>query len=220
MAARHFKYTYNSELPPNSIFSKMRKANWDDSFPGNNTQKKIDFTNERNKLYFSRRKELKNLMKSINSYLDNNSQSYFLTLYYMDSIFTNPDLERTFFSHFSSWTSYTTYNDIQMNNYVLLSLACLVVASKFNENDPHVPTMSSFIRLLYEYSKKKYIFNLQSLFTAEVVVVKLLNMIDCRSHAPIYQHSGKSSIIFGIFSFFFGSLKTSSLFNVQHLLTA
>lgn len=99
-------------------------------------------------------KELKDLMKSINSYLDNNSQSYFLTLYYMDSIFTNPNLERMFFSHFSSWTSYTTYNDIQMNNYVLLSLACLVVASKFNENDPHVPTMSSFIRLLYEYSKK------------------------------------------------------------------
>lgn len=104
----------------------------------------------------------------------------------MDSIFTNPDLERTFFSHFSSWTSYTTYNDIQMNNYVLLSLACLVVASKFNENDPHVPTMSSFIRLLYEYSKKKYIFNLQSLFTAEVVVVKLLK--HKLNYYTIYHH--------------------------------
>jgi hypothetical protein len=104
----------------------------------------------------------------------------------MDLIFTNPDLERMFFSHFSSWTSYTTYNDIQMNNYVLLSLACLVVASKFNENDPHVPTMSSFIRLLYEYSKKKYIFNLQSLFTAEVVVVKLLK--HKLNYYTIYHH--------------------------------
>ena len=74
MAARHFKYTYNSELPPRNIFSKMIKANLDDSFPDNNSQKKIDFTNERNKLYFSRRKELKNLMKSINSHLDNNSR--------------------------------------------------------------------------------------------------------------------------------------------------
>ena len=186
MAARHFKYTYDSELPPKGIFAKMIKSNMEDSFPDSNAEYKIDLNNERNKLYFSRRKELKNLMKSINSYLDNNSQSYFLTLYYMDSIFTNPDLERTFFSHFSSWTSYTTYNDIQMNNYVLLSLACLVVASKFNENDPHVPTMSSFIRLLYEYSKKKYIFNLQSLFTAEVVVVKLLK--HKLNYYTIYHH--------------------------------
>ena len=186
MAARHFKYTYESELPPKGIFAKMIKSNMEDSFPDNNAEYKIDLNNERNKLYFSRRKELKNLMKSINSYLDNNSQSYFLTLYYMDLIFTHPDLERTFFSHFSSWTSYTTYNDIQMNNYVLLSLACLVVASKFNENDPHVPTMSSFIRLLYEYSKKKYIFNLQSLFTAEVVVVKLLK--HKLNYYTIYHH--------------------------------
>jgi hypothetical protein len=186
MAARHFKYTYDSELPPKGIFAKMIKSNMEDNFPDNNVEFKIDLNNERNKLYFSRRKELKNLMKSINSYLDNNSQSYFLTLYYMDLIFTNPDLERMFFSHFSSWTSYTTYNDIQMNNYVLLSLACLVVASKFNENDPHVPTMSSFIRLLYEYSKKKYIFNLQSLFTAEVVVVKLLK--HKLNYYTIYHH--------------------------------
>ena len=186
MAARHFKYTYDNELPPKGIFAKMIKSNMEDNFPDNNVEFKIDLNNERNKLYFSRRKELKNLMKSINSYLDNNSQSYFLTLYYMDLIFTNPDLERMFFSHFSSWTSYTTYNDIQMNNYVLLSLACLVVASKFNENDPHVPTMSSFIRLLYEYSKKKYIFNLQSLFTAEVVVVKLLK--HKLNYYTIYHH--------------------------------
>ena len=33
-----------------------------------------------------------------------------------------------------------------MNNYVLLSLVCLIVASKFNENDPHEPTISSYIR--------------------------------------------------------------------------
>lgn len=186
MAARHFKYTYSSELPPKSILSKMIKTNLDDSYPDNNAQKKIDFTNERNKLYFSRRKELKNLMKSINSHLDNNSQSYFLTLYYMDLIFTNPNLERVFFSHFGSWTNYTTYNDIQMNNYVLLSLACLVVASKFNENDPHIPTMSSFIRLLYEYSKKKYIYNLESLFLAELVVVKLLKYK--LNYYSIYHH--------------------------------
>jgi hypothetical protein len=113
-------------------------------------------------------------MKSVNSHIDNNSQTFFLSLYYMDLIFTHKDLEKVFYSHFMLWNNYTSFDDIQMNNYALLSLACLIVASKFNENDPHVPTMSSYIRLLYEYSRKKYIFNLDSLYMAEVVVLKLL----------------------------------------------
>ena len=174
MAARHFKYTYNSEIPPKTVLSRMLTANIDDSYTDNSINSRIDLNIERNRIYFSRRKELKYLMKSVNSHIDNNSQSLFLTLYYMDLIFTHKDLEKVFYSHFMVWNNYTSFNDLQMNNYALLSLACLVIASKFNENDPHVPTMSSYIRLLYEYSKKKYIFNLDSLYMAEVVVVKLL----------------------------------------------
>ena len=154
MAARHFKYTYNSEIPPKTILSKMLKGNIDDNYINNNQSNKIDLNIERNRIYFNRRRELKSLMKSINSHIDNNSQSLFLTLYYIDVIFTHKDLEKVFFSHFYTWKTFGSYNDIQMNNYVLLSLACLILASKFNENDPHVPTMSSYIRLLFEYSKK------------------------------------------------------------------
>ena len=174
MAARHFKYTYNSEIPPKVILSRMLTTNIDHYFPHNNQPFKIDLSIENNRRYFNRRKELKNLMKSVNSHIDNNSQTLFLALYYMDIIFTHKELESVFFSHFYTWRSYGSFNDFQMNYYVLLSLACLIVASKFNENDPHVPTISSYIRLLYEYSKKKYIFNLDSLYMAEVVVVKLL----------------------------------------------
>ena len=153
----------------------MLTANNDDNFFDNDIQIRTDLNIERNRIYFSRRKELKNLMKSINNYLDNNSQTLFLSLYYMDIIFTHKDFEEIFFSHFSAWDIYGSFNDISMNSYVLLSLACLIIASKFNENDPHVPTISSYIRLLYEYSKKKYIFNLASLVNAEVVLVKLLD---------------------------------------------
>ena len=174
MAARHYKYTYNSEMPPKTVLSRMFGANIDDSYIDNNESDRMNLNIQRNKIYFSRRKELKYLMKSVNSHIDNNSQTFFLTLYYMDLIFTHKDLEKVFYSHFMMWNNYTSFNDIQMNNYALLSLACLIVASKFNENDPHVPTMSSYIRLLYEYSKKKYIFNLDSLYLAEVVVIKLL----------------------------------------------
>ena len=135
----------------------------------------IDFSSLKNKIYFNRRKQLKSLMKSINSYIDFNSQTYFLALYYMDLIFTHKDLEKIFFSHFSLWHQYPIQNiDLQMSNYVLLSLACLIIAAKFNENDSNIPTMSSFLRLLYEFSKKKYIFSLDNLFLAEVVVLKIL----------------------------------------------
>ena len=147
MAARHFKYTYNAHLSPKEIFSRMILVN-EPLING------IDLTSEKNKIYFSRRKQIKNLMKQINSYIDFNSQTYFLMLYYMDLIFTHKDLEKIFYSHFSLWYQYPIYNDLQMSNYILLSLACLVIASKFNENDPYVPSMSSYIRLLYYFSKK------------------------------------------------------------------
>jgi len=173
MASRHFKYSYESEIPPKSLFFKMSKANTDNISPGDFNGKNININDERNKIYFSRRKELKNLIKKVNSHLDNNSQSFFLALYYMDLIFTHPDLEKVFFSHFSSWNNYSN-TDIQIPNYVLLSLSCLILASKFNENDPHVPTISSFIRLLYSCSNKKYIFNLEALYLSEIVVLKLL----------------------------------------------
>ena len=135
----------------------------------------IDFSSLKNKIYFNRRKQLKSLMKSINSYIDFNSQTYFLALYYIDLIFTHKDLEKIFFSHFSLWHQYPIQNiDLQMSNYVLLSLACLIIAAKFNENDSNIPTMSSFLRLLYEFSKKKYIFSLEYLYRAEVIVLKIL----------------------------------------------
>ena len=176
MAARHFKYFYKSEIPPKTILSKMLEANIDDSNNNNNENEsnRMNLNIERNKFYFSRRKEIKNLMKLVNSHTDNNSQTLFLTLYYMDLIFTHKDLEKVFYNHFKLCNNNNSFNDIQINNYVLLSLACLIIASKYTENDPHVPTMSSFIRLLYQCSNKKYIFNVDSLFIAEVVVIKLL----------------------------------------------
>jgi hypothetical protein len=77
MASRHFKYFYESEIPPKTLFYKMSKANTDSNYPGDFNGKKINLNDERNKIYFSRRKELKNLIKKVNSQLDNNSQSFF-----------------------------------------------------------------------------------------------------------------------------------------------
>ena len=62
MAARHFKYTYNSEIPPKTILSRMLTANIDDSYTDNSINSRIDLNIERNRIYFSRRKELKYLI--------------------------------------------------------------------------------------------------------------------------------------------------------------
>lgn len=62
MAARYFKFTY-SEMPPKTVLSKMLTANIDDNFK--NKDKKIDLNIEKIRRYFNKRKELKNLMKSL-----------------------------------------------------------------------------------------------------------------------------------------------------------
>ena len=174
MAARHYKYFYKNELPPKAILKKMIRTNIEDIYNTNEEPNKIDFTNERNKLYFNRRKYLKNLIKSLNTYISNSSQSLFLTFYFMDSIFTNNNLENIFFNHFNILEYLIPLKDIQMNNYALLSVACLIISYKFNENDPKIPSMSSFVKMLYHFSKKNFFFSENDLAIAEVVAIKIL----------------------------------------------
>ena len=151
----------------------MTKANIDEIYNFNEKPQKIDYNIQRNKIYFSRRKELKNLITSINTYINYSSQSLFLTLYYMDLIFTNEDLEKVFYSHFNK-NEYISSYDIQMKNYALLSVACLMISYKYNENNPQMPTLSSFAKLLFYFSRKTFSFTLNEISTAEVVVIKLL----------------------------------------------
>ena len=151
----------------------MTKANIDEIYDFNEEPQKINYNIQRNKIYFSRRKELQNLITSINNYINYSSQSLFLAFYYMDLIFTNEDLEKLFYSHFTK-NEYISSHDIQMKNYALLSVACLMLSYKYNENNPQIPTLSSFAKLLFYFSKKTFSFTLNEISTAEVVVVKLL----------------------------------------------
>ena len=123
-----------------------------------------------NKLYFENRKEIKNIIKNVNTCLDNNSSTYFLSLYYMDLIFENYSIEEIMIDNFNI----SMDNAYKLNNYVLLSLACLVIASKFNEKDPHVPDLNSFIRVYNKNSKFYYILSINELMKAEVNVLKIL----------------------------------------------
>ena len=111
----------------------MIKTNIEEIYNTNEEPDKIDFKDERNKLYFSRRKELKTMIKSINTYISNSSQSFFLALYLMDTVFTSSNLETIFFQHFKSWDYLIPMKDIQLNNYALLSVACLIISYKYSE---------------------------------------------------------------------------------------
>ena len=116
-----------------------------------------------NKMYFENRNDLKMLIKFINSGLDNNSSTYFLALLYMDYIFDNYSIKDIF----------NLYNPYSFETYVLISLVCLVIASKFNEKDPHVPDLNGFIKVYNKYSKFYYIFSIHDLRNMEVIILKL-----------------------------------------------
>ena len=155
----------------------MIKSNTDEVYNYNNNNEesnKIDFNKERKRIYFQRRRELKSLITAINTHINYTSQSLFLALYFMDTIFTSSDLEKVFYSHFDFKNALISLFDIQMNNYALLSVACLIIAYKFNENDLHFPTITYFTKLLNQFSKNSIYFNVNDLSIAEVIVIKLL----------------------------------------------
>ena len=115
-------------------------------------------SNELNiKKYKLERPKLINLIRNINCLLDFNSQTFFLALFYMDKIFSNINLIID-----------------NKRDYIILSLSCLLIASKFNENDPHVPELIKYISLCEQFSNFEYIFNIDDLRKGEMIILQLL----------------------------------------------
>ena len=135
--------------------------------------------NDQSKNYFQKRPQLKTFIKRLNTCLENNSCTYFLSLYYMDLVFTTDELIKIFYSHFSPSSyefGYSNRKELPMRFYVLISISCLIIASKFNENDPHVPNMSNFVTLCNEYGRGDYAFDfdLDDIVAGEVITLKSL----------------------------------------------
>ncbi len=94
---------------------------------------------------------------NINRKLDFNSQTFFLSLLFMDKIFSLENLK--------------IENE---NDYYLYSLCCLIIASKFNENDPHIPDLNSYIKIFNEVSKIQFNFSRDEIRNGEVIILRLL----------------------------------------------
>ena len=112
--------------------------------------------NGENVFYIEKRRDLVNLMRNVNTKLDFNSQTFFLCVTYMDEIFKG------------------YYDQGNMSDYVLLSLSCLFVAAKFNENDPRIPDIYKFNNVLSNLTKYKFIFTVDDVRNGEVAVLKML----------------------------------------------
>ena len=138
---------YDIEITPKDIFNSMKK----------NIYK--NFSNASfssiSKEYLSIRKDLFSLIKKISGRMSFKSQTYFLSIYYLDILF-----------------SQNKKIDCNPN---ILGLACLLLSAKYCENDPAVPELKYFIRIYNRIVGSKNSISVSDLFYSEVITIKMLN---------------------------------------------
>ena len=143
-----------AEIPPLLIFEKMKNCTYD--FCKKNKKLNINIIT---KNYLNNRTSKINLIKRISDKLGFKSQTFFLAIYYFDIIKIESNETLTF------------------NNYNSLALACLIIASKYCENDPMVPQLPYFIRAYNSVVEKKNrnSIAISDLIYNELKICKLLN---------------------------------------------
>ena len=113
--------------------------------------------NNNNIKYLQQRKQLVKIIKALNSQLYFNSNTFFTALYYMDFIFlNNTKIER-------------------FSDFLLVGVSCLLVSSKFSENDSNFPEIKVFLSKLANITQFRYRFTNEDIIQGEVFVLKSLN---------------------------------------------
>lgn len=144
--SKHPKYIYKIEIDPKQIFQTMISTV--------STNNKYSLLNPSTS-YISIRKEVLSKIKKISYKLGFKSQTFFLAIEYIDSIFLSDE-------KILSITS----------KMMLYSLACLVIAAKFEENDNTIPNLPTFVDYYNVYNRN--IINADMLREAEVnCIIKL-----------------------------------------------
>ena len=139
---------YNIEIPLKEIFNSM-KISVSDMF-SNGKYYSIP------KEYISKRPEIFSLIHKISNKMGFKSQTFFLSIYYLDIIFSTQ----------------STKIDC---NYNILALSCLLLSAKYSENDPIVPELKYFIRIYNAIVGNKNYITVSDLFYAEVMTIKMLD---------------------------------------------
>ena len=138
-------YPNTNELIPQEIFQTMKS----DFYKIQTLQITLI-----NKDYIKNRKNLISLNHKMAKKMGFKSQTFFLSIYYLDIIFLQN-------------------KNIYIQNYYLLSLSCFVIAAKYCENDPNVPPLQSFLELYNKYNIHQI--SMKELLKTEVKILKYLN---------------------------------------------
>ena len=139
-------YLSETEISPKELIKYMKSNIYNIHFKNNYQYISSDYILNRTSLFF--------LIRKISNKLGFKSQTYFLSIYYLDILFSkNKKIEC---------------------NYKTLGLACLLLSAKYIENDPYVPNLPSFIKAYNIVVGYKNIISVTDLFYAEVLTCKML----------------------------------------------
>ena len=145
------------ELSPDEIIKTMKTNIF------NNNQKFTSYSNL-NPDYLEIRPSLFSLIHKVANKMYFKSNTYFLSIYFIDILFIENKLSKNL-----------------SNNFELLGLTCLNLAAKYLENDPTVPHLKYFIGTYNYITKKNKNINEYSniifddLYKSEIEICKLLN---------------------------------------------
>ena len=137
---------YDSEVSPKEIIKRMKLNIFQNAPTNNNSLINIDYL-----LY---RPSIFSLIKKISNKIGFKSQTYFLSIYYLDIL-------------------HIKHQKIDLDLKVL-SLACLLLAAKYVENDQNVPNLPYFVVIFNSLVEYRDIISIQDLIYAEVLTCKLL----------------------------------------------
>ena len=141
-------YSNILEINPQEVFWHMKE----NIYNNYSNEKKLNIDKD----YFKIRTELISIIHKISKKMGFKSQTFFLSIYYLDIILLQ--------------------NKIKINNLHLLGLSCFIVATKYCENDPIVPPLENFLNFYNKYnSNMNKKIKLEELFEMEVRILKYLN---------------------------------------------
>ena len=137
---------YESEVSPKEIIKQMKINIYNNFTSYNNTLINLDYL-----LY---RPSIFSLIHKISNKIGFKSQTFFLSAYYLDIL-------------------HLKYKKIDLDLKVI-SLACLLLAAKYAENDQNVPNLPVFVAIFNSMVGYRDIISNKELFFAEVLACKLL----------------------------------------------
>ena len=139
-------HLYEAEVSPKEVLKYMKTNIYDNYFKNSHYFISSDYILSRSSLF--------SLIRKISNKLGFKSQTFFLSIYYLDILFSK--------------------NKKIDCNVKILGLACLLLSAKYVENDPCVPNLATFIKAYNNAVGYKYIISVTDLFYAEVLTCKML----------------------------------------------